>query len=113
MVTLIHIVKGRCEYLEMFQPNKSAEEFVVALDKGFQFIASHIGMLVGSIDDEEGLAIIRMLKASPFTIDGQARLIGFIDNRVSGEPGSNGDNGKEKGERYSGAQLLASGRLGF
>ena len=73
------MVKGRCEYLEMLQPNESAEEFVSALDKGFQFIASHIGMLVGSIDDEEGLAIIRMLKASPFTIDDQAELTGFID----------------------------------
>ena len=78
------MIKGRCEYLEMLQPNTTAEEFVAALDNGFQFIASHIEMLVGCIDDEEGLAIIRMLKATPFTIDDQARLIGFIDNRVSG-----------------------------
>ena len=62
MPTLMHMMKGRCEYLEMLQPNKLAEEFLAALDKGFQFIASHIGMLVGSIDDDEGLAIIRMFK---------------------------------------------------
>ena len=93
----MHMMKGRCEYLEMLQPNTSAEEFLVALDKGFQFIASHIRMMVGSIDDDEGLAIIRMLKASPFNGIDQAKLIGYIDDQVAGEPLTD-DPVKEKGK---------------
>ena len=66
--------------------------------KGFNFIAGNIPIKVGNIDDDEGLAIIKLLKSSPLSNDQQSTLIGFIDNRVAVDvPGeSSGDSGKEK-----------------